>query len=295
MKHAEDVSRASLRPVFWFLALTFIPTYLLETYLISSGTIFDNRDMATLPMLWLLTIMWIPGLAAMATTYIVEGLPFKLLGLRFGPMRPYIVTMIAVPLAFAAMYVLSWKLGLAEPDWGLKALAALSDTDHDPTLKDALWVMLPMSILGGTGVNALFALGEELGWRGFLLPRLIPLGKWKAHLYVGLFWGLWHAPIVAVGFNYPANDPIRGVIMMCLMTTIISIFINEMTLRYRSVLLAAWIHGAINSQGYGIWEWLFPHSDPFLGGANGLTGMAVWAVVAVITLLTFSGTRRQLY
>lgn len=47
--------------------------------------------------------------------------------------------------------------------------------------------------------NVIFALGEEIGWRGFLLPRLEPLGQWKAILVSGIIWGIWHAPVIAQG------------------------------------------------------------------------------------------------
>ena len=43
----------------------------------------------------------------------------------------------------------------------------------------------------------LLTLGEELGWRGFLLPHLLVLERqspWKASLLVGFVWGLWHCP-----------------------------------------------------------------------------------------------------
>jgi membrane protease YdiL (CAAX protease family) len=70
----------------------------------------------------------------------------------------------------------------------------------------------------GPAVNGLFAFGEELGWRGYLLPKLMPLGKWKAYVLVGIIWGLWHGPLVLAGFNYPAF-PVLGVLGMIGMTT----------------------------------------------------------------------------
>jgi membrane protease YdiL (CAAX protease family) len=34
----------------------------------------------------------------------------------------------------------------------------------------------------------LFGFGEEFGWRGYLLPKLMPLGRWKAYVLVGIIW-----------------------------------------------------------------------------------------------------------
>ena len=56
--------------------------------------------------------------------------------------------------------------------------------------------------------------------------------------------------------------------MMCLaLHWPLALFLNEMTLHYRSSLLAGFIHGTANAQGYGIWMWLFPDAHPLLGGS----------------------------
>ena len=56
-------------------------------------------------------------------------------------------------------------------------------------------------------------MGEELGWRGFLLPKLLPIGQWKAILVSGLIWGFWHAPVIAQGHNFPRH-PYWGILVM---------------------------------------------------------------------------------
>src|SRR5690606_9346970 len=62
-------------------------------------------------------------------------------------------------------------------------------------------------------VNALAAFGEELGWRGFLMPALRQHGTWPALLISGALWGLWHAPIILLGYNFGRTD-ITGVLLM---------------------------------------------------------------------------------
>ena len=54
-----------------------------------------------------------------------------------------------------------------------------------------------------------FSFGEEWSWRGYLLPQLLPLGQWRALLISGAIWGLWHAPLIVLGANYPGH-PILG-------------------------------------------------------------------------------------
>src|SRR5918995_6652138 len=41
-----------------------------------------------------------------------------------------------------------------------------------------------------------FSLGEELGWRGYLLPQLLSVGQTRALVLVGLIWAAWHMPLI---------------------------------------------------------------------------------------------------
>ena len=148
-----------------------------------------------------------------------------------------------------------------------------------------LLLLFIISLFAAPFLNSIAAFGEEWGWRGYLLPRLMPLGKWKAYLIVGVVWGLWHAPMIAVGFNYPGT-PILGILMMVLLTTALGIFVNEMTLHYQSAILAGWIHGVFNSQAYGIWRMLlFAGTNPVLGGITGLVGIVIMAITGFATML----------
>jgi membrane protease YdiL (CAAX protease family) len=48
-------------------------------------------------------------------------------------------------------------------------------------------------------LESILGFGEEYGWRGYLLPRLMPLGEIPATLILGLIWSLWHFPVVLAG------------------------------------------------------------------------------------------------
>lgn len=53
--------------------------------------------------------------------------------------------------------------------------------------------------------ESIVAFGEEYGWRGYLLPRLMPLGEIRASLIVGIVWALWHTPVLLAGVLYGGN------------------------------------------------------------------------------------------
>lgn len=272
-----------------FLAITFGITWLVEGILIlGTGWRVDNLSVPLYGQLTIAAVMWVPGLAAFLTVRFITRQGVKSLNLRFGSWKPYLWTALLIPLAFVLTYALTWLLGLAQPDWQLAGFyAQVAAMGADMSTAPAPGLLLPALFIGTVIttplINGLFGLGEEIGWRGYLLPSLMPLGKWKAYLLLGVIWGLWHAPLVLAGFNYGEYRWL-GVLGMCGLTTAIGIPMNELTLRHRSTLLAGWMHGAFNSQGYGIWRMLFMGYNPLLGGLTGVVGMVVFAALGLAVM-----------
>ncbi len=98
-------------------------------------------------------------------------------------------------------------------------------------------------------LNALPTFGEEFGWRGYLLPKLQVLGYKKSLILSGIIWGIWHWPIIAMGYNYGIGyfgAPWLGMLMMVWTTLGFGIFMGWLTLRAQSVWPGVIAHGAIN-------------------------------------------------
>lgn len=104
------------------------------------------------------------------------------------------------------------------------------------------------SLLLSPGVNAVLVFGEEWGWRGFLLPKLLPLGQWQALLLSGTLWGIWYSPIVLLGYDYPFH-PKFGIILMTAFCIIFGILLGWLRLATGSIWPAAIGHGALNAAG----------------------------------------------
>jgi hypothetical protein len=265
-----------------FLVITFGLTYAIEGVMILSG-FRVSRVPPMAGQLVLAAVMWVPGLAALVTTQYITREGRSRLRIRIGTLRPYIEAAVIAPLCFTLIYGITWALGLTRPDWQAETIRTLiaeaggtAEMPFSPAILLAL--LLGASIFVSPFMNSAMGFGEELGWRGYLLPKLMPLGKPRAYTILGLVWGLWHAPLIAVGFNYP-GFPVWGIVMMMGLTTALGIYINEMTLRHDSSILAGWIHGTFNSQAYGVWRVLFPNPNPVLGGHTGLIGIACFALL----------------
>ena len=95
------------------------------------------------------------------------------------------------------------------------------------------------------------ALGEELGWRGYMMPKLIELmGMPKAIIIGGIIWGLWHAPLTCVGHNFGMDYqgfPYLGIIVMCLFCTALGTVLMYVTIKTNSIWPAAFMHAVNNS------------------------------------------------
>jgi membrane protease YdiL (CAAX protease family) len=138
-------------------------------------------------------------------------------------------------------------------------------------------------------INAIPILGEEFGWRAYLQPKLMPLGGRKAMLVMGVVWGLWHAPIIAMGHNYGTEypgAPWLGILTMTWFTFILGTFIGWAALRAGSVWPAVIGHGAINGI-VGIYVFFTQGTPNTLFGPSvaGLIGSWALTAVALIILL----------
>ena len=138
-------------------------------------------------------------------------------------------------------------------------------------------------------INAIPILGEEFGWRAYLQPKLMPLGGRQAMLVMGIVWGLWHAPIVAMGHNYGTNypgAPWAGILMTVWVMFILGTFLGWATLRGGSVWPAVIGHGAFNGIA-GIYVFFTQGAPNTLLGpsAAGLIGSWMIAVAALIIFL----------
>jgi uncharacterized protein len=267
-----------------FLLITFVITYGIEGALILSGISPLAKGMG---QYLVAIVMWVPALAAVMTVRFITHEGFASCRIRFGGWRPYLKTGIIVPACFVLIYGITWLMGWSRPDWTLREfktlLADAGAGAQAPPMPSpfVIWpVLFLVSACVAPFVNSVLAFGEELGWRGYLLPKLMPLGKFRAYTLLGIIWGAWHWPLVLVGFMYP-DHPFAGVLMFTVLTTIFGITVNELTLRHDSVILASWIHGVFNAQRLGIWAVLFPKVNPWLGGVSGLAGICIWAILAL--------------
>ena len=133
------------------------------------------------------------------------------------------------------------------------------------------------ALVAGWTINGLFAMGEEYGWRGLMWDELRAGGPVRANLLIGLAWGLWHAPLIVQGYNYPGL-PALGVLVMvafCVGVSFVLTAVREIT---GSLLPVAATHGMLNGIA-PILLILAPRAHPILAGPLGLLGAGIFALL----------------
>jgi len=198
--------------------------------------------------------MWAPGLAHLLTRLvtregwrdlylrpkIIRGWPYWLAGW----LLPAVATILGAALFFAVF-----------PQYFDPSLKMMRDLlAQNPAMANTdPWPIVAINTVGGIVLapflNGLFTLGEEFGWRAYLLPRLMPLGGRRAAIVLGLIWGAWHWPVIAMGyeygFDYP-GFPWVGLLIFPIFTITLSVFLAWITLRGGSVWPAVIGHAAVN-------------------------------------------------
>ncbi len=121
-----------------------------------------------------------------------------------------------------------------------------------PLSPTALLILILVSgVLAAFTINLPFMFGEELGWRGLLLHETQPMGFLKSNLLIGVVWGLWHAPIILQGHNYPGDEWI-GLGAMVLFCTVLAFPFAYIRLKSKSILGPCVLHGMINGTATAI-------------------------------------------
>lgn len=240
-----------------------------------------------------LVFMWGPALGAVVAQRAAGQAVLAPLGVTLTPNRWWLAAwLVPFAVSIAAGLVGALMPGVEPAAAGDALLSRLGDTLPPDELAKAqqqlasvpppalLLIMLLQALVAAVSVNLVATFGEELGWRGYLHQRFAHLGFWRRSVVVGVVWGIWHAPIILMGHNYPQH-PVVGVFFMIVFTTLLAPGFELVRSRGGSVVAACVCHGAVNaSAGFGI---------AFLKGGSdlvvGVTGLAGFIVLAVVNLL----------
>lgn len=249
-------------------------------------------------------MMFTPAIAVLVVTFVMRvparGERLRFLGLR--PLRPakrvvwlMVLGWLAPPVLVALSILLAAALGFVQLDSSFSGFAQELEKALPPgtpmppvgVVVAAQVATIPLAAL----FNGILAFGEELGWRGWLVPALRPMGTWPALVLSGAIWGVWHSPVILLGYNFGRTD-VTGVLFMIGGCVAWGILLGWLRLRSASIWPAVLAHGALNAAGGLIVLFATAQPDLALAGPLGVAGWIVVAVVVVVLVLT-GQLRRQ--
>ena len=266
--------RSSLPQVGMYLLLVFAFSSLFYFLMLKAHTLSAGAG------LYVFGIMWCPALAAMATLKL-NGRSMQDLGWKW-PETKYAAQSWYIPLLYALItYVIVWSSGLGGfPNHEfMDHLVPMVGVHVSPLLSTIIYVL----VAGSFGVikSTASALGEEIGWRGFLVPQLFKSFGFTATAFIsGVIWACWHFPLLIWG-DYNSGTPTwYGLSCFNVLVISISFVFAWMRLKSGSLWTGAILHASHNLYIQAIFTPLTRN-----------TGKTAWyidefgAVLPIVTLL----------
>jgi CAAX protease family protein len=198
-------------------------------------------------------LMWCPAAAGLLTTLLTKR-SFREFGWRLGKPK-YLLAAWSIPMVYSwPAYLLIWGTGLGgfPRHQGVDTFRSLLHMPSTPT-----WVLLIVAYAAGSVgavlYGCLFAAGEEIGWRGFLVPELMKFNSFTgAAVISGVVWSAWHVPLI-VWSEYNSGTPAwYATACFAVMVISISFVFAWVRLKSGSVWPAVLLHASHNAiiQGY---------------------------------------------
>jgi len=231
----EDSKARTWKKIALFYALTLCFSGVFDGLIIRAG----SMDV----ILYVTGAMWSPALAAFATKAIfgesIRTLPWKWGNSRY-PFLGYVI-----PIAYALpVYLIVWLCGLG----GFIGADFIKETEkHGLSSGLALTLFVLLTATFGLVGKTSRALGEEIGWRGFLVPELAKVvGFSGVGIISGLMWAVYHFPVLLFGGYNAGTSAWYGLPCFTIMVVADSFIMAWLTLRSGSLWPAAILHGSHN-------------------------------------------------
>lgn len=264
---APDAKSAARRRLYvdlgWFMAATFGLTWLLVgAYIYDAPAAVELLGPMRLGAPAFFVAVYAPTLAAILVTAVRDGRTG--LSKLFGSLVRWKVGWVWVAVSVLGFPALWFVVALVRAGYS----GELASFDPRPWL-----VALPLVLLGGHLLRDPGALGEELGWRGFALPRLLELTNARAAaIILGVIWAVWHLPAFFLSSLSQS-----------------SVDFGEFVLNVTAFsVIMTWLF--VNTRGSVLWAGIVPHMLFNATPKAGITPV-VWVTVLVAVMILVLGGR----
>jgi membrane protease YdiL (CAAX protease family) len=245
-----------------------------------------------------LYLMWCPAAAGLLTRLVFQR-TLRGVGWRL-PAAKYTWGGYWIPIAYASVvYLPLWAFGLGDFSVVPAAMSRVALQLHLPLSVQSAsigGVLTYVLVVGTVGMipSCISALGEELGWRGFLVPELAKVTSFaNVGLISGVIWAAWHMPLI-IGADYHGAGPVwYSILCFAVMVVALGFLAAWLRLRSGSVWPCMLLHASHNLFVQAIFDPLTRHT-PFTGYTIGEFGAGLAIVTCVVAYLCWND-RGSLY
>ena len=268
--------------VTYFIVLV-VASAALEGWIIAHGGL-------TGPAVWLVfPLMYVPTVASIVARLVGrEG--FGDISVRWGGAAGTRAALTAwlLPVGVGLVaYGAAWVTGRATfgaPEGGMLPGIA------DPVARFA--ASLPLALTIGTLQSCISAFGEEVGWRGYMVPRLVEAGVPRADVVSGLVWCAWHVPLILWGGYAVGPYPLLSALLFVGAILPVALLYFRWRMASGSVWPAVIAHGAWNVVIQGVFDRYThgPNAELWTGESGVLTVIAMWLAFVLLRRARWAGT-----
>src|SRR5512133_585195 len=265
------------KKILTFLGITLSISAVFYYLIISAGSLEAGGG------LYVFLLMWTPGLAGIVTQLIFEH-SLKGMGWKPGKVK-YLALAYILPVGYClVVYGTTWLTGLGIFP-SAEFVSELAKSYPDLSGPSGLLLFVAIMATLGVGSSLISALGEEIGWRGVLVPEMAKLMPFsQVGLFSGLIWACWHMPLILFAdYNLPGVPKWYAAFMFVVMVVGISFAFAWLRLKSGSLWTAAILHASHNLYVQAIFTPLTGRTaiTPFIIDEFGC-GLAIMAIVVAI-------------
>lgn len=298
----ETNKKLETKRIIIYLGITFFITYAWCFGIVYPLSTSDNvrMGMDTMTTLLIAAVMFFPALGVLLTRLITkEGFKGAWLHPHFkGNIKTYLLAYFGPGILILLGMVVYFLIfpGHFDPELGfIKASLEAAGASAEMYPMSLSTLVIAQALTGfflGPIMNFFTCFGEEWGWRGYLLPKMAEkLPPIPMLIVIGIIWGLWHAPLTAIGHNYGVGYPgfpFTGIAAMCGFCIVIGIFLSYVSMKAKSCIPAVLGHGALNSFGAIGMYFTADGGNPFIGPVpSGIVGAIPFIIVAVLICVCY--------
>jgi membrane protease YdiL (CAAX protease family) len=231
------------------------------------------------------TYLMIPGLIGLILAIVLRVAggrnSFTGVGMGGGKIGYWFLYGLGIILFLGLQTLLNWVFKMGQPaDTSVLMQQAAAAGMSGPVF---MIIATVQTVILGPFLGLLVTFGEEYGWRGFLQPALTRMGRVRGVALLGIIWGIWHLPVIWMGYNFPGH-PYLGSLSMILFCTGLGFMLGYAVLKAKGVWIAAFLHALFNQTLSYFMTLVYTPRDPTFSFGIGLLGMIPFALAVLFIL-----------